>query len=66
MLTSGVVFFVIELIGYRGSPLRQNFIIKKYPLVSFHFSFPISENYVKYSNTFTLCVIQVIYKKISF
>ena len=66
MLTSGWEFSMIELIGYRGSPFKAKLHEKKkYPPVSFHFSFPMSIYVVKYSNKFILCVIHVIYKKLS-
>ena len=67
MLTSDLEFSMIELIGYRGNPFKAKLHEKiKYPLVSFHFSFVRSINVVKYSNTSILCVIPIIYKKLSF
>ena len=40
-------------------------MIKNLPL-SFHFNFLMSITFFKYSNTFILCVIHIIYKKLTF
>ena len=53
---------------FTGKHLCQSlFLIKLQaaPVISFHFTFPMCTIFLKYSNTFILCVTHVIYKKLS-